>query len=91
MLLPFIKKIQNSDQQTKKFWLIIMTGAAMTAVILVWLTILQIPAAEKDNAQKQPGPSHFAIFIKGLGIVGSEIYGKLLPFLIPGRSLNIEP
>ena len=88
MFFTFIKKIQNSDTQIKKFWLIIMTGVSMVAVILIWLAVLKIPAAENNKVQKQP--SHFAIFIKGLGIVGSEIYNKFLPLIIPGRSTDIK-
>lgn len=90
MLLPFLKKIQNSDRQTKKFWLIIMTGGSMVVIVLIWLAILKIPAAENNKVQQSPQFSHFAIFIKGLGIIGSEVYNKFLPLLIPGRSLDVN-
>lgn len=90
MLFTFIKKIRRSDQQTKKFWLIIMTGVSMAVVVLIWLAVLKIPAAENNNAQEQPQFSHFAIFIKGLGVIGSEVYNKFLPLLIPGRSTDIK-
>lgn len=33
----FIIKIQNSDEETKKFWLFVMSGLTMGAVIALWL------------------------------------------------------
>lgn len=33
----FLKKLQKADNETKKQWLIILTGAAMLVIIVVWL------------------------------------------------------
>src|SRR3989344_6275926 len=33
----FINKVQNSDETTKKFWLVIFSGATMMIVISLWV------------------------------------------------------
>lgn len=62
----------------------------MIIIVSAWLVVLKIPSATADDAKNPAQPSHFAIFIKGLGIIGSEVYNKLLPILIPGRSLELN-
>jgi hypothetical protein len=38
----FIKKIQRSDDQTKKKWLVIFSGTGMLIIIVLWVAYLQI-------------------------------------------------
>lgn len=87
--LNFLKKTRKADVETKKFWLIIMSAASISIIILIWIAVLNSYSIKSDKAGPIP-PSHLAIFKNGLKAMSAEFYGVILPFLIPGRSLDID-
>lgn len=85
----FITKIQNSDDTTKKIWLVILSGAAMTIVIILWLvnlnagiqsasgqTATQKTATAGTAAENQEIGKLKAIFSAGLKTVTGKIKEK---------------
>lgn len=83
----FITKIQNSDETTKKIWLVILSGTTMTIVVALWLinlnvNIKTVGETEKKNSmetvsenQKEIGQLK-EIFSAGLKTITEKIKEK---------------
>lgn len=91
-----LKQIQESDEATKKKWLIIMTAAAMVIVIGLWLVYINysIKSVDNDIAEINLEKSETAfleVFKKGLSVVGSSVKEKIKNFGygIMGREMII--
>ncbi len=77
----FIQKIQNSDEGTKKFWLVVFSAVSMTAVIGLWLVYVNVtipslaPLAQAENKieKKAEAPGFFSIFAAGVKIIYDKV------------------
>ncbi|MDP3015351.1 MAG: hypothetical protein Q8N28_03020 [bacterium] len=75
-LNKFIGKIQNSDEATKKRWLIVSSAIAMVLVISLWLVYINWTIkAVGDNVGKQDmEPGFWQIFKTGLKVAGESAW-----------------
>lgn len=86
----FINKLQNSDEQTKKLWLFILSGVSMAVVVSFWVlymdsTLAKVsgPAkntevlAQVSEVQNSDAPGFFAIFSAGVKTIFDVVKDKL--------------
>ena len=78
-LNKFIKKIQHSDEATKKRWLIVSSAIAMILVISLWLVYINWTIkAVGDNVEKQElEPGFWQIFKTGLKVAGESAWDNI--------------
>jgi len=75
----FLEKIQNSDEKTKKRWLIGASAVSMILVVGLWFIYINSTVkslGENINNQK-PTFGFWQIFKNGLVIVFNSIKGKV--------------
>lgn len=87
----FVRKIQRSDEKTKKRWFVGTTIAAMVFILIFWviyqnITIPSVAGPEnptnipqvvlKPEQKVDTGPSFFETFGNGLSIVGGDLKQK---------------
>ena len=94
-LNKFIGKIQNSDEATKKRWLIVSSAIAMVLVISLWLVYINWTIKSVgDNIEKQNlEPGFWQIFKTGLNMISESIWNgiKNIVSKITGeRTITIE-
>lgn len=81
MIKNFIGKLQNSDEGTKKIWLVILSGLTMAIVVAFWASSLNLSFSkpEKTAAAKieNDAPGFFAIFSSGAKTIYDQIREKL--------------
>lgn len=92
MFRNFVRKLQNSSDNTKKIWLTILSGLTMAIVLAFWMMYvnLSIPRVssvtpslpsqqEKVLAKKveDEAPGFFAIFSAGLKVIFDQIKERL--------------
>src|SRR3989344_218187 len=73
----FILRIQNSDEQTKKFWLVVFSAVTMVSVVGMWVMYVKVtfpsitPAPETAEivSAKVESPGFFSVFAAGLKII----------------------
>lgn len=74
----FFLELQQSDENTKKRWLVILTSGSMLAVILLWAVYLNFTIEDLNAPSKK---SNEAGFLKtsqvGLRVISREIGLKL--------------
>ena len=95
MIQSFIHKLQNSDENTKKFWLILLSSLTMAVVVGGWVTYLNLTVAgvssqigrtaEVAVEIKEDAPGIFAIFGAGVKTIYDEVRERLAK-----RSIIIE-
>lgn len=75
----FIEKLQNSEDNVKKRWLVILSGLSMVIIIAVWLVYLN-NSMEKigEKQSRQSETTFWQVFKTGLRITGNTIKGKSL-------------
>ena len=83
MVHNFILKIQNSDESTKRFWLVALSGISMIVVIAFWLvymnlTVVTVAPSQSDTAiaienSRTSAPGFFAIFGAGAKIIYDKV------------------
>mgnify|MGYP001609823234 FL=1 len=95
-----LKQIQESDEATKKKWLIIMTAATMIMVISLWLvyinysiksvydgtTVIKVEKLESEI-------DFLGVFKKGLGVIGNSAKEKVKNWgygIMGGETINLE-
>ncbi|MEK7062323.1 MAG: hypothetical protein AAB940_01125 [Patescibacteria group bacterium] len=74
-----LKQIQESDEQIKKRWLILMSIVSMAIIVAVWLFFLNSPI-EKNEAGKIEVPeetSFWQVFKVGLNSVSGSFGDNL--------------
>ncbi len=78
----FIKKIQNSDENIKKKWLIVSSTISIILVIGLWLVYMNWTLNLPDKTvQKQESETGFwQIFKTGLNVVGESIWNNIKNF-----------
>src|SRR3989344_3196776 len=82
----FINKVQNSDETTKKFWLVIFSGATMIIVIGLWIinmktnfqnTRLAGPVTQEESLAEESELTKLkAIFSAGIKTIADKIKEK---------------
>ncbi len=73
----FIQKIQNSDEGTKKFWLVVFSAVTMATVIGLWVVYVRVtipsltPTAQAETKieNRSEAPGFFSIFAAGVKII----------------------
>ncbi len=90
-----LKEIQNSDEATKKRWLIGVTAVSMVLIIGLWLVYIKFTVESfTSSAQGQESVVGFwQIFKNGLTVTGESIWDgiKIFVLKITGeRTITIE-
>ena len=85
----FIQNLQNSDEPTRKKWLIILTAVTMVIVIGFWSVYInyRIQDVNALEAQKD-APSFSEVFNSGLKILGAETMSKFKALMGDSQYLN---
>lgn len=78
-LKKYLSKIQNSDEATKKRWLIASSAVAMILVIGLWLIYINWTIKSiGDNIEKQNAePGFWQIFKTGLKVVCKSAWNNI--------------
>ncbi|MCL5733161.1 MAG: hypothetical protein M1334_00655 [Patescibacteria group bacterium] len=76
----YLKKLQNSDEDTKRQATIIGTIIIMAIIVLIWFQFFNPVAQQTTAAPEQNKISFFSTFQNGLGIVGNAIGSKIKDF-----------
>ncbi len=69
-----LKQIQESDEQIKKRWLILMSVVSMAIIVVVWLFFLNSPikGGEANKVETSEEISFWQVFNSGLKSVGGS-------------------
>ena len=76
----YLKKLQNSDEDTKRQATIIGTIIIMAIIILIWFQFFNPITQQTAAAPEQNQISFFSTFKNGLEIVGNAISSKIKDF-----------
>jgi hypothetical protein len=70
----FISRIQESDENTKKKWLIILSSISSVIVIGLWAVYLNFTTASITavNPMQEKKPGFFKVFFTGASVVGDK-------------------
>ncbi|MEK7640936.1 MAG: hypothetical protein AAB389_02990 [Patescibacteria group bacterium] len=90
----FVEKVQNSDETTKRFWVVVCSSISMLLVVSLWLgymnvAITKIPGSNRqqatnsqqlitNNAEEVRKPGFFAVFTAGVKIIFDELKERTL-------------
>ncbi len=81
-ITDFIKNIQNSDDATKRKWLVIFSGGTMALVIALWLfsfsALAPAPEGAKAARAAPEKPGIWKTFAAGVSVIWSDIEARLL-------------
>ena len=77
----FIKKIQNSDEPTKRKWIIICSAISMFVIVVIWLIYFNF-SFNAENAQKMEVVDNsrtefWNVFKTGLKVVWNGMKNKI--------------
>jgi len=91
----FLQKIQNSDEATKKRWLIGATAISMILVIGLWLVYIQSTVKSiGNNIEKQESTVGFwQIFKNGLVVVFNSVKENIkiiISEITKSRTITVE-
>ena len=93
-----LKQIQESNEATKKKWLIIMTAVAIIIIISLWLVYINYSIKSVNNGSmaveaEKSETGFLEIFKKGLGVVGNSAKEKIKNWgykIMGGETINLE-
>lgn len=90
-----LNKIQNSDEATKKRWLIGATAVAMVLIVGLWLIYINSIINSLNNANQDQWPTigFWPIFKTGLIAVGQSIkegVKTIISEITKGKTIIIE-
>jgi len=90
-----LKKIQNSDEATKKCWLIGVTAVSMVLIISLWLVYIKFTVESfTSSAQEQESVVGFwQIFKNGLKVISESVWNSIKGFvseITKSRTITIE-
>ncbi|MEK7553640.1 MAG: hypothetical protein AAB504_03105 [Patescibacteria group bacterium] len=74
-----LKQIQESDEQTKKRWLILMSIVSMAVIVAVWLFFLNSPIGENkaEKIEASEETSFWQVFKVGLSSVSGSGWNEI--------------
>lgn len=78
-MFKFIEKLQNSDEDTKKKWMFVLTSISMAVVIFIWLgyfnnLVTGLSTPKTEELSKDAGFS----FIESAKMSAVVVYGGLV-------------
>src|SRR3989344_8010064 len=80
-MFKFLEKIQNSDEQTKRIWMFVLTVISMGVVIFVWLAYFNNLVSSFEQpvrvAEEPSGFTFWQTMKKGMNVVYGEFMNKL--------------
>ncbi len=87
--------IQNSDEKTKRRYLVVASAVAMIFIIGLWLIYLKstIQNANQETAGQTPNTQFWQIFKNGLNITGSSIKQNIqdtISKIFKGETITIQ-
>ncbi len=94
-LKKYLEKIQNSDEATKKRWLVAATAVSMIIVIGFWFVYINYttkPAVE-NTAVQTPNIGFWQIFKNGLAVIYQSLKEKvqiIFSEITKSRTINVE-
>ncbi len=83
-MLIFFKKIQNSDEKSKKRWLVILSGISIIIVITAWAYYMNAFVLKNPNeaASQEIEVGFWPVFKTGLAVTAGNIKIKAKNFII---------
>ena len=92
-----LAEIQNSDEQTKKRWLIGMSAIAMVIVVGLWLiyvnSTIESLGGSQEVSKSSDSIGFLQVFETGLKVVGKSVKNEvknLISKIIGERTITIE-
>jgi len=93
-----LKQIQESNEATKKKWLIIMTAVAIIIIISLWLVYINYSIKSVNNESiaveaEKLETDFLEVFKKGLIVVGNSTKEKIKNWgykIMGGETINLE-
>jgi len=94
-LKKFLNNIQNSDEATKKRWLIGASAISMVLVISLWLVYMKFSfeSLANTNQNNESSIGFWQIFKTGLKVTSTSIWHEIKNFIskiIRERTITIE-
>lgn len=85
----FIKNLQDSDDLTKKKWLVIFTAFTMVVVLAFWSVYFSYRIKDVNALEAQSAsPSFSEVFNAGLKILGADVLSKFKILTGDSQTLN---
>ncbi|MBI4086317.1 MAG: hypothetical protein HY433_03725 [Candidatus Liptonbacteria bacterium] len=79
--MNFLKRLQESEENVKRRWLILGSAVMMILVVFIWLnyfnTLVQQASAPAQTEQAERGLTFWQTFKSGLGIVFQTAGSKI--------------
>jgi len=94
-LKKFLNNIRNSDEATKKRWLIGASALSMILIIGLWLVYMRFSFESLTNSRQgqEPAIGFWQIFKNGLKVTGESLWDNIKGFIlkiIGERTITIE-
>ncbi len=83
-MLIFFKKIQNSDEKSKKRWLVILSGISIIIVITAWAYYMNAFVLKNPNeaASQEIEVGFWPVFKTGMAVTAGNIKIKAKNFIM---------
>jgi len=90
-----LTKIQNSDEKTKRRYLIIMSAITMILIIVLWLIYLKstIQGVSQETVSQTPNTQFWQVFKNGLSITSQSIkenVQNIISQIFKGKTITIQ-
>lgn len=81
--MSFLKKIQNSNEATKKHWLVVSSAISIIIVLVLWLVYINwtISLVNNNNQKQELEPNFWQIFKTGLIVISESIWNNFKLFI----------
>ncbi len=96
--MDFLKRLQESDENIKRRWLILSSAVMMIFIVFIWLnyfnTLVQQAGAPAPTEQAEHGLTFWQTLKSGLGIVFQSIKANVsawFEMLRSPKSYSIQP
>ena len=68
----FFLDLQQSDEATKKRWLVILTSGSMLAVVGLWSVYINLTIQNLGEKNQNEGPAFLETFKNGISVLSKE-------------------
>lgn len=82
-----IEKIRNSDEITKKRWIIVFSAITMAIIVVVWF--FYIGFAAKTTEKKAASTDFWPIVKKGFVIIADSLKEKIYGLILKERTIPL--